>query len=88
MWHRNDENLTVEKMEFVTWICLYNLLSCKVGVHSTMVPLDTMTPTLPLQEVMDKYELNDFRVAVLTKLQGKLHDNLVDQVGCDWSLEY
>ena len=29
---------------------------------------------------MDKYELNDFRVAVLTKLQGKLHDNLVDQV--------
>ena len=30
MWHRNDENLTVEKMEFVTWICLYNLLSCKV----------------------------------------------------------
>ena len=44
-----------------------------------------MTPTLLLQEVMDKYELNDFRVAVLTKLQGKLHDNLVDQVGCDWS---
>ena len=38
MWHRNDENLTVEKMEFVTWICLYNLLSCKVGVHSTMTP--------------------------------------------------
>ena len=33
MWHRNDETLTVEKMEFVTWICLYNLLSCKVGVH-------------------------------------------------------
>ena len=30
MWHRNDENLAVEKMEFVTWICLYNLLSCKV----------------------------------------------------------
>ena len=38
MWHKNDENLTVEKMEFVTWICLYNLLSCKVGVHSTMAP--------------------------------------------------
>ena len=37
---------------------------------------------------MDKYELNDFRVAVLTKLQGKLHDNLVDQVSSDWSLEY
>ena len=38
MWHRNDENLTVEKMEFVTWICLYNLLSCKVDRHSTMTP--------------------------------------------------
>ena len=34
---------------------------------------------------MDKYELNDFRVAVLTKLQGKLHDNIVDQVSSDWS---
>ena len=47
-----------------------------------------MTPLWLLQEVMDKYELNDFRVAVLTKLQGKLHDNLVDQVSSDWSLEY
>ena len=37
---------------------------------------------------MDKYELNDFRVAVLTKLQGKLHDNLVDQVSSDWLSEY
>ena len=53
-------DLTVEKMEFVTWICLYNLLSCK--------------------EVMDKYELNDFRISVLTKLQGRLHDNLIDQL--------
>ena len=53
-------DLTVEKMEFVSWICLYNLLSCK--------------------EVMDKYELNDFRISVLTKLQGRLHDNLVDQL--------
>ena len=42
MWHRNDENLTVEKMEFVTWICLYNLLSCKVGVHYDIH--DTLTP--------------------------------------------
>ena len=47
-----------------------------------------MTPHCLLQEVMDKYELNDFRVAVLTKLQGKLHDNLVDQVSSDWSFEY
>ena len=43
MWHRNDENLTVEKMEFVTWICLYNLLSCKVGVHCPQYH-DTMIP--------------------------------------------
>ena len=38
MWHRNDENLTVEKMEFVTWICLYNLLSCKVDTTISMTP--------------------------------------------------
>jgi len=60
MWNNTTEDLTVEKMEFVSWICLYNLLSCK--------------------EVMDKYELNDFRISVLTKLQGRLHDNLVDQL--------
>ena len=60
MWNNVTEDLAVEKMEFISWICLYNLLSCK--------------------DVMEKYELNDFRMSVLTKLQGRLHDNLVDQL--------
>ena len=30
--------------------------------------------------MMEKYELNDFRISVLTKLQGKLHDHLMDQL--------
>ena len=60
MWHRAETNMAVEKMEFVAWLCLYNLLSCK--------------------EIMDKYELNEFRISVLTKLQGKLHDHLMDQL--------
>ena len=38
-------------MEGQTWICLYNLLSCR--------------------EVMDKYDINDFRVGVLLKLQSR-----------------
>jgi hypothetical protein len=42
---------SIEKMEGQTWICLYNLLSCK--------------------EVMDKYQINDFRVGVLIKLQSR-----------------
>ena len=42
---------SIEKMEGQTWICLYNLLSCR--------------------EVMDKYDINDFRVGVLLKLQSR-----------------
>ena len=60
MWHHSQGNTAVEKMEFVAWLCLYNILSCK--------------------EIMEKYELNDFRISVLTKLQGKLHDHLMDQL--------
>merc|ERR1719295_371676 len=29
---------------------------------------------------MDKYQINDFRVGVLTKLQSRLHDNLLNQL--------
>ena len=60
MWNNVEEEVSVDKMEFISWICLYNLLSCK--------------------DIMEKYELNDFRISVLTKLQGRLHDDLVDQL--------
>ena len=60
MWNNVEEDVSVDKMEFISWICLYNLLSCK--------------------DIMEKYELNDFRISVLTKLQGRLHDDLVDQL--------
>ena len=50
----------VEKMEFVSWICLYNLLSCR--------------------DIMEKYQLNDFRLSVLARIQGRLHDSVVEQL--------
>ena len=51
MWQSASSQLAVEKMEFISWICIYNLLSCR--------------------EIMEKYELNDFRISVLSKIQGR-----------------
>ena len=51
LWNKDCGGTSIEKMEGQTWICLYNLLSCR--------------------EVMDKYDINDFRVGVLVKLQSR-----------------
>lgn len=51
MWQRDGRPGTVEKMEFISWICIYNLLSCR--------------------DIMEKYELNDFRISVLSKIQAR-----------------
>ena len=62
MWQSSKDSgeLPVEKMEFVSWICLYNLLSCR--------------------DIMEKYQLNDFRLSVLARIQGRLHDTVVEQL--------
>ena len=60
MWQTKSEEGAVEKMEFVSWICLYNLLSCR--------------------EIMEKYQLNDFRLSVLARVQARLQDSVVEQL--------
>ena len=62
MWQPSShtEQAVVEKMEFVSWLCLYNLLSCR--------------------DIMEKYQLNDFRLSVLARLQGRLQDSVVEQL--------
>ena len=62
MWQpsQSSREVAVEKMEFVSWLCLYNLLSCR--------------------DIMQKYNLNDFRLSVLARLQGRLHDSIVEQL--------